>query len=114
MANSRKEEIITTPPSSMSMMEPRFREIYKDFYKKTYYSETALDPKTKELVAIGVSLALKCEGCTEGHIRKALQLGITKEEISDVIVVTAGIAAASVIDSTDKAAANLDLHHFVK
>jgi AhpD family alkylhydroperoxidase len=108
--NSEKPKVT---PSSMSMIEPRFRDIYKSFYKETYYGATALDSKTKELIAIGVSAALKCEGCLEGHIRKALQLGATKHEISDAIVVAVGIAAAGVVDMTDKAAIKLHLHHFV-
>src|SRR6266536_3732951 len=93
-----------TTPSSMSMIEPRFRNIYNQCYKETYYTPTTLDLKTKELIAIGCSLIAKCEGCLEGHIKKALQLGLTKHEISDAIVVAVGIAAAGVVDFTDKAA----------
>ncbi len=99
-------------PGSMSMIEPRFRNIYRSFYKETYYTPTALDLKTKELIAIAASAALKCEGCLQGHIKKALDLGLTKHEISDAIVVAVGIAAASIVDETDKAAAKLGLHHF--
>jgi len=111
MANDRPERNKTTP-SSMSMIEPRFRNIYKSFYKETYFTPTALDLKTKELIAIGVSLVTKCEGCLHGHIKKALELGITKQEISDAIVVAIGIAAAAVVDMSDQAAVKLDLHHF--
>lgn len=103
-----------TTPGSMSMIEPRFRNIYKSFYKETYFAPTALDLKTKELIAIGVSAVAKCEGCLEGHIKKALELGLTKQEISDALVVAVGIAAASVVDMSDKAAARLHLHHFPK
>jgi AhpD family alkylhydroperoxidase len=99
-------------PSSMSMIEPRLRSIYRNFYKETYFTPGALDLKTKELIAIGCSLITKCEGCIEGHIKKALEIGATKEEISDAIVVAIGIAAASVLDESDKAAIKLDLHHF--
>jgi AhpD family alkylhydroperoxidase len=111
MANDGPEEG-KAPASSMSMMEPRFRDIYKAFYKETYFTSTALDLKTKELIAIGCSLLAKCEGCLEGHIKKALEIGASKEEISDAIVVAAGIGAASVVDMSDKAAIKLDLHHF--
>jgi len=111
MADKRTERTKTTP-SSMSMIEPRFRDIYKGFYKETYFSQTALDLKTKELIAIGVSAVVSCEGCLVGHIKKALELGLTKHEISDALVVAIGIAAASVVDMSDKAAAKLDLHHF--
>ncbi len=101
-----------SPPPSMSMIEPRLRNIYLQFYKEGYFKESALDLKTKELIAIGCSLIAKCEGCLEGHIKKALELGITKHEISDAIVVAIGIAAAGVMDFSDKAAVKLDLHHF--
>ena len=100
------------PPASMSMVEPRLRKLYLQFYKESYFAQGALDLKTKELIAIGVSLATRCEGCLEGHLRKALDLGISKEEISDAIVVAIGIAAAGVMDFSDKAAIKLDLHHF--
>jgi AhpD family alkylhydroperoxidase len=111
MAKKKRERAKMTP-GSMSMMEPRFRNIYRSFYKETYYTPTALDLKTKELIAIAASVAAKCEGCLQGHIKKALQLGLTKHEISDAIVVAVGIAAASMVDETDKAAAKLGLHHF--
>jgi AhpD family alkylhydroperoxidase len=100
------------PPRSMSMIEPRLRSIYLNFYKQSYYSPSALDLKTKELIAIGCSLLATCDGCIEGHIRKALEIGLTKEEISDAIAVAIGIAAASVLDESDKVATKLDLHHF--
>jgi AhpD family alkylhydroperoxidase len=100
------------PPASMSMIEPRLRNIYLSFYKESYFKPSALDLKTKELIAIGCSLVAKCEGCVEGHIKKALELGCTKEEISDAVVVAVGIAAAGVMDFSDKVATKLDLHHF--
>jgi len=110
--NETRTERTKMTPGSMSMIEPRFRNIYKGFYKETYYTQTTLDLKTKELIAIGVSAAAKCEGCLAGHIKKALELGITKHEISDALVVAIGIAAAAVMDMSDKVASKLDLHHF--
>ena len=86
-----------TPPS-MSMIEPRLRNIYLQFYKESYFTPSALDLKTKELIAIGCSVIAKCEGCLEGHLKKASQMGITKEEISDALAIAIGIAAAAVLD----------------
>lgn len=111
MAKTQPERSKTTP-SSMNMIEPRFREIYKSFYKESYFTPTALDLKTKELIAIGCSLIAKCEGCLQGHIRKALELGLSKQEISDAIVIAIGIAAAGVVDMSDRASINLELEHF--
>ena len=93
---------------SYTMVDPRFREIYFQFYKETY-KPSVLDRKTKELVAIGSSLSAKCQGCLEGHIKKALKAGATREEISEAIAIAIGVGAAAVVDLTDIAADNLDL-----
>ncbi len=98
-------------PASYTMVEPRFREIYFQFYKETYKA-SVLDRKTKELIAIGASLAAKCQGCLEGHIRKALKVGATREEISEAIAVTIGVNAAAIVDLSDIAAENTKLRLF--
>ena len=93
---------------SYSMVDPRFREIYFQFYKETYKAST-LDRKTKELIAIAASLAAKCQGCLEGHVRKALKFGATREEISESIAIAIGVNAAAIVDLSDIAADNLNL-----
>ena len=93
---------------SYSMVDPRFREIYFQFYKETY-KPSVLDRKTKELVAIGASLAAKCQGCLEGHIKKALKFGASREEISETIAIAIGVNAAAIVDLTDIAADNLGI-----
>jgi AhpD family alkylhydroperoxidase len=96
---------------SYTMVDPRMRKIYFQFYQETYRS-SALDRKTKELVAIAASLASHCKGCLEGHIKKALKYGATKEELSETIAITMGVAAASIVDLTDIAAENMRIRHF--
>ena len=96
---------------SYTMVDPRFREIYFQFYKETY-KPSVLDRKTKELIAIGASLTAKCQGCLEGHIKKALKFGATREEISESICIALGVNAAAVVDLTDIAAENMDLKLF--
>ena len=93
---------------SYTMVEPRFREIYFQFYKETY-KPSVLDRKTKELIAIAASLAAKCQGCLEGHVKKALKFGATRDEISESIAIAIGVNAAAIVDLTDIAADNLDL-----
>jgi AhpD family alkylhydroperoxidase len=95
-------------PTSYTMVDPRFREIYFQFYKETY-RPSLLDRKTKELIAIGASLAAKCQGCLEGHVKKALKFGASREEVSEAIAIAIGVNAAAIVDLTDIAAENLDL-----
>jgi AhpD family alkylhydroperoxidase len=100
-------------PASYSMIEPRLKNIYAQFYKETYFTDRkALDTKTQELIALACSLVAKCDGCIEGHIKKALKEGATKEEISEAIVIAIGINAAAIVDMTDRAAAKMGLNHF--
>ncbi len=99
--------------TSYSMLEPRMKAIYGQFYKETYFSENKhLDPKIQELIALACSLIAKCEGCLDGHVKKALKLGATKEEISEAIVIAIGINAAAIVDQTDRTATRLGLNHF--
>ena len=93
---------------SYTMVDPRFREVYFQFYKETY-KPSVLDRKTKELVAISASLAAKCQGCLEGHIKKALKFGASRDEISETIAIAMGVNAAAVVDLTDIAADNLGI-----
>ena len=46
---------------SYTMVDPRMRKIYFQFYQETYKS-SAIDRKTKELIAIAASLALGFRG----------------------------------------------------
>ena len=100
-------------PASYSMLEPRMKAIYGQFYKETYFSENRhLDSKVQELIAIACSVIAKCEGCLDGHVKKALKLGASKEEISETIVIAIGINAAAIVDQTDRTAGRLGLNHF--
>ena len=108
------DDAVPKPPEqsgSYTMVDPRFREIYFQFYKETY-KPSVLDRKTKELVAISASLAAKCQGCLEGHIKKALKFGATREEISETIAIAVGVNAAAIVDLTDIAAENLEIKLF--
>jgi AhpD family alkylhydroperoxidase len=100
-------------PASYSMMEPKMRRIYGEFYKEIYYSEQKhLDTKTQELISIAASLVAKCQGCIEGHLKKAIEAGATEEEISETICIAAAINAAAIIDLTDVTATKLNINHF--
>ena len=104
--NSREEKW-----PSYTMVDPKMRKIYFQFYQETYRS-SGIDRTTKVLIAIAASLATHCKGCLEGHIKKALKYGATKEELSETIAITMGVSAASMVDRTDIAAESLRIRHF--
>ena len=41
----------------------------------------ALDAKTKELIALGISVAIRCDDCIAFHAKAAAERGATREEI---------------------------------
>lgn len=45
----------------------------------------ALDGKTKELVALGIAVAIRCDDCIAFHVKAALQLGASREEVTEVL-----------------------------
>ncbi|MBN2211944.1 MAG: carboxymuconolactone decarboxylase family protein [Sedimentisphaerales bacterium] len=47
----------------------------------------ALSVKHKELIAMALGMALRCEPCLNLHIKKCLEVGATREEILDATAV---------------------------
>ena len=69
---------------------------------------TRIDAKTRELIALGVAITLRCDGCINAHTDAAIKAGATKEEVVDAlgvaIMVNAGAAmvySARTIDAFD-------------
>jgi len=61
---------------------------------KETMKEGALPAKTKELVAIAVSIAAHCEPCLKVHIEKATKHGASKEEIMEILAIATMICGA--------------------
>ncbi len=104
----------TTPrdreTGSYAMMEEEVRRVYFKFYAESYKSKPdGLDRKTKELIAISAALALGCKNCLEGHIKKAIEFGATRRELAETLALAVGVGAASIVDRSDIAAANVGL-----
>ena len=55
---------------------------FKEFLQAAN-SPGALDGKTKQAVAIALSVMAKCEPCVKSHIKKARQMGFSQEELDE-------------------------------
>lgn len=51
-----------------------------------------MDARTKELVALGASVAGRCQPCFRHHLAKARELGIEAEDIQEAIKLGARIS----------------------
>jgi len=72
---------------------PLFEE-FAGLYERAY-ADGAASALTKELVALGTSIGRSCEPCAEYHVRRAIELGATREALVESLFV-AFLAAGSV------------------
>jgi AhpD family alkylhydroperoxidase len=47
----------------------------------------ALDSKTKELIALAIGVAIRCDDCIAFHSKGAVQHGATREEIMETLAI---------------------------
>lgn len=47
-----------------------------------------LDFKSKEFVALGISVAIRCEPCIALHIEALVRAGATRDEVGDVLAMS--------------------------
>ena len=45
----------------------------------------ALDARTKELISLGIAIAVHCEGCIDCHVHDARKAGATPEQIGETV-----------------------------
>jgi len=76
--------------ASMQSMKTRVPEFGRSFGAmfQGLMKDGALSAREKELIALSISLALRCETCIWSHVDKCLKLGATPEQILDA----AGVA----------------------
>lgn len=48
-------------------------------------ADGALGHKQKELIAIGIAVALRCEDCIISHVGACLRAGVTREELAETM-----------------------------
>ena len=63
--------------------------VYEAFLQmeEAAFSDGALPKKTKELIAIGISVKIDCESCMQWHIEQAAAAGATMREILEAVEV---------------------------
>ncbi|WNQ12858.1 carboxymuconolactone decarboxylase family protein [Paenibacillus aurantius] len=69
---------------------PGMVEAYNRFTGECF-AEGAVDAKTKQLIALGISLFANNEVCTLVHVNEALQEGASSEEIMETVAVAAAV-----------------------
>ena len=62
-------------------------EVMKSFSSLAHAATDAkvLDPKTKELIALGISVAVRCDACIAFHAEAAVRQGATRDEVMETM-----------------------------
>jgi AhpD family alkylhydroperoxidase len=63
--------------------------VYEAFLEmeKAAYCDGALPKKTKELIAVGISVVIDCESCMQWHIEQAAKAGASMREVLEAVEV---------------------------
>jgi AhpD family alkylhydroperoxidase len=56
--------------------------------ERTAFSDGELTKKTKELIAVGISVVINCESCMQWHIEQAAEAGASKQQVLEAIEVS--------------------------
>ena len=77
-------ELVKSLTSDLRELRGGAPEVMKAFsgIAQAALSSKALDGKTKELIALGISVAVRCDDCIAFHVKAAIDQGATREEIS--------------------------------
>ena len=68
---------------AQAAVDPDWLDINWQRTKQIMVARSPLDRKTKELIALVVSIVNKCEYCSLAHESMALMQGVTQDEIND-------------------------------
>ncbi|HMN40570.1 MAG TPA: carboxymuconolactone decarboxylase family protein [Phycisphaerales bacterium] len=105
-------------PATMNAMKARGADIAKAFgpffqgLMKDGTAEGGLSVKHKELVALGIGVAMRCEPCIYAHVEKCLKAGSTPREVMDAAGVAVMMGGGPAYTYTPIVAAALE--HFEK
>lgn len=54
-----------------------------------------LEPRVRELVSLAVALTTQCGYCLDVHTQAAKRLGVTREELAEVVFIAAAVRAGA-------------------
>lgn len=70
-----------------------------------------LDKKTKELLALAISVAIRCEGCVAYHARGAHRTGASRQEVAETLGVAVQMGGGPSLNYASDALRAFDQFH---
>lgn len=89
MPDGKNQDILTRLKAGIGALTQLVPEPAKSFlaFDSTAGKAGVLDRKTKELIAVALGVAARCDGCIAAHVNGALKAGATREEIGETLIV---------------------------
>lgn len=91
----RVMKVATTPWFVLN--SPELGRPFADFYESCKRTGV-LDEKTKELLMVALACVFRCRSCLEEHIKRAMEVGVTREELTEALLLAAAEGAGSQLD----------------
>lgn len=115
MDTEKIEQIIKTRKKAHAFFSKKSK-VYQSFLlmEQATYNDGALKKLQKELIAIGISVAINCESCMEWHIKEAMNDGATEDEIIEAIGVGIEMAGGPATASARFAMSVLEYHRVIE
>lgn len=86
MSKSYKE-ITGRIAKNISALAKENSDVFKGFQQmnKAAISDGALSAKQKELIALSIGVAQRCDGCIGFHVQKLIKMDVTREELVEAL-----------------------------
>jgi AhpD family alkylhydroperoxidase len=81
------KEITADISSSLAKLRKEIPDVMNAFssLSQSATKEGALDKKTKELIALALGVAARCDGCIGFHTNTLVKLGVTRQELLEML-----------------------------
>jgi AhpD family alkylhydroperoxidase len=80
----KKYEELSSQMEQLGAKIPKTMGGFASLHKESM-AEATLSSKTKELIALGIAIAVHCDGCIAYHVHDALENGATTQEIVETV-----------------------------
>lgn len=87
MSTTSYPELTTAISNQIGQLRKEIPDTMKGFSAMAQGASASgvLDEKTKELIAMGIAIALRCDGCIGFHTRTLVKLGTTRQEFEEML-----------------------------
>jgi AhpD family alkylhydroperoxidase len=82
--HSKKYSDLTKSMSELGDKIPEIMDSFNSLHKASI-TKGSLSSKTKELIALGIAITVRCDGCVGFHVHDAINAGATSQEVLETI-----------------------------